>query len=67
MVPAANGQCSQAADNISDDVIKVKVAAVGQETLQEFGADAQAKSADDEGKVKGASAIGVGDPIEDDS
>lgn len=51
MVPAADAQGSQAADDVGDDVIEVELATVREEALQKLGADAQAESADDEGEV----------------
>lgn len=66
MVPAAQAQAGEAADNVGDDVVEVKVPAVGQEALQELGPDAEAEGARDEGEVEGAPAVGVDDPVEDD-
>lgn len=66
VVPAADAQRGQAADDVGDDVVEVEVAAVGQEALQELRADAKAECAHDEGEVQGAPAVGIGDPVEDD-
>lgn len=66
MVERAQAQGAERADEVGDDVVKVKVAAVGQEALQELGADAQAQRADDEREVQRAPAVGVEDPVEGD-
>lgn len=66
VVPAAQAQGAEGADDVGDDVVEVEDAAVGQEALQELGADAEAEGAHDEGEVQGAAAVGVDDPVEDD-
>lgn len=66
MVEGAEAEGGERADNVGDDVVEVKVAAIGQEALQELGADAEGERADDEGEVQRAPAVGVEDPVEDD-
>lgn len=65
MVPVAEREPREAANDIGDDVVEVEDAAVGQEALEELGADAEESGADDEGQVQGAPAVRVDDPVED--
>lgn len=64
MIPAAREQCKRGPDNIRENVEGIEVAAVGQEGLKDFGADAQSGGDDYEGDVYAASAGGFGDPVE---
>lgn len=64
MVQRAQAQRGERPREVGDDVEEVEVAAVGQEALQELGADAEGERADDEGEVEGAAAVGVEDPVE---
>lgn len=66
MVPRAQADAGERADDVGDDVVEVELAAVGEEALEELGADAEDEGADGEGEVEGAAAVGVEDPVEDD-
>lgn len=66
VVPRAETQPGQTAHNVGHDVVHVEIAVVGKETLNEFGAHAQRKGADDKRHVEGSPAIGIDDPVEDD-
>lgn len=65
VVPGAEGDSHTAADHVGGDVVKVELAVVGEDALDELGADAEDEGADDEGQVEGSAAIGVDDPVED--
>lgn len=65
VVPVAEGEPGKTAHDVGDDVVEVEDAAVGQEALEELGANAEDGGADDQGKVRGAPAIRVDDPVED--
>lgn len=64
MIPRADPHGDQAPEDIGEDVVRVEVAAVREEGLQEFAADAEEGGADGEGEVEGAAARGVEDPVE---
>lgn len=66
MIHATQSQPPKRAHDIGDNVVKVKVATIRQEPLEELGADPQTDCADDQCKVECAPAVGVEDPIEDD-
>lgn len=65
MVPAAQADGAEAADEVGEDVEGVEGAVVGEDSLDELGADAEAEGADDEGQLQAAPAGGVWDPVED--
>lgn len=64
MVPAAKTQATQTADNIGDDVVRVELAAVGKEALEEFGADAEEEGTHYESEVEGAPPVRIDNPVE---
>lgn len=64
MVPAAQQQGEDGPDDVGEDVEGVEVAAVGQEGLRDFGADAQAGGDGEEGQVDAAAAGGFDGPVE---
>jgi hypothetical protein len=64
MVPAAETQATQTADNIGDDVVRVELAAVGKEALEEFGADAEEEGTHYESEVEGAPPVRIDNPVE---
>lgn len=49
MVPAAKADGAETADDVGEKVEGIEGPAVGEETLDDFGADAEDESADDEG------------------
>lgn len=63
MVPGAEADAGEGADDVGDDVPDVEGAAVGEDGLEDFGADAEAGGADEKGEVEGAAAGGVDDPV----
>lgn len=65
MIPRTQGQTRETPHYVCDDVEEVKVAPIGEQALQELGADAEDEGADGEGEVEGAAAVGVDYPIED--
>lgn len=65
VVPAAEADGADAADDVGQEVEGIEGAAIGQQTLDDLGTNAQDERADDEGQVQGATAGGVGDPVED--
>lgn len=66
MVPRAQPQPQQAADDVGDNVVEVKVAVVEQEALQKPGAPAQDQRAYHKRHVDRPAAVRVDDPVEDD-
>lgn len=66
VVPRAQTQPEQAAHDVRDDVVEVKVPVVGQDALQKLGADAEDQRAYHERHVNCSPAIRVDDPVEDD-
>ncbi|KAK0721478.1 hypothetical protein B0T21DRAFT_351428 [Apiosordaria backusii] len=64
MIPRTNSYRSERADKVGDDIVDIKLPTVGEETLEDLGADAEADGADAEGEVEGASAGGVDYPVE---
>lgn len=65
MVPAAQADGAEAADEVGEDVEGVEWAVVGEDGLDELGADAEAEGADEEGQLQAAASGGVWDPVED--
>lgn len=65
MVPCAQRHAEQRAEHVGDDVEQVEFAAVGQQALEDFGAEAEAEGADEEGQVESASSRRVDHPVED--
>lgn len=66
MVPGAEGESEAGADDVGEDVEGVEVAVVGQERLQDLGADGQEAGYEEEGQVDEAAAGGLEDPVEGD-
>lgn len=64
MVPSAQADGAEAADDIGEEVEEVEGAAVREEALDDLGADAEDEGADDEAQVQRTPARGVGDPVE---
>lgn len=64
MVPAAQANGRQRADDIRYDIVEIECAAIRQEALEEFRSDAQDAGAGDEREVERASPGGVEDPVE---
>lgn len=64
VVPAAQANGTEAADNIGHDIERVERTLVGQEALYYFRADAEAKCAYKQGQVKSAPSRGVQNPVE---
>ena len=65
MVPAAEADSAETANDVGEEVERVEVAAVGENALDDFGADAEDQGADKKGQVEVAAAGGVEDPVED--
>lgn len=66
MIPRAQGKGRKTAHKVGDDVVKIEISTVGQEALQEFGADAAGQCADREGHIHSPPPVRVYYPIEDD-
>lgn len=64
MVPATEEERQGRAYDIGEDVVGVEVAAVGEKGLDDFGADAEAGGAGQEGKVNDFAAGEFEDPVE---
>lgn len=64
MVPAAGCESDGRAYDVGEDVEGVEVAAIGEECLNYFRADREARGADYEGEVDAAAARGFEDPVE---
>ena len=64
MIPRTHPHGQQTPEDIGQDVERVEVAAVREEGLQEFAADAEEGGADGESEVERAAARGVEDPVE---
>lgn len=56
MIPGAQGEGQRRANNIGEYVIRVEVAAIGQQSLDYFGADSEACGASDQGEVDATAA-----------
>lgn len=65
MIPAAEANGAQAAHHIGDDVERVEGTVVREETLHDFGADAQEERADQQSELHGSSTGRISDPVED--
>jgi hypothetical protein len=65
MVPTTQPDGAETPHHIREDVEEVETAAVVEEVLEDFRADAQSCGAGEEGKVHGAAAGGVWDPVEE--
>jgi hypothetical protein len=63
MVPSAQADGAEAADDIGEEVEEVEGAVVREEALDDLGADAEDEGADDEAQVQRAPARGIGDPV----
>ena len=64
MIPSAQTNCTKTTHKIRKEVKGVEGPVVGEEALQDLGADAESQCADEEGQVQGAAARGVEDPVE---
>ncbi len=64
MIQTAQRQCTRGTSNIGHNIVEIKDPAIGEETLEEFGADSKDTGADEEGKVEGPSPRGIEDPVE---
>jgi len=64
MIPTTGQQRKGASDDIGKDVEGIKVAAVGQKRLDDFGADGESGSADQQGQVNNAATGHLKDPVE---
>lgn len=65
MVPAAQADCAEAADEVGEDVEGVEWAVVGENGLDDLGADAEGEGADEQGQLQRTAAGGIRDPVED--
>ncbi len=64
MIPAADCEGGEGADDVGEDVEGVEGALVGEEALDHFGADTERERYGDEGEVEGAAARAVNYPVE---
>lgn len=64
MVPAAQADGAQAADEVGDEVEGVEGAVVGKEALNDLGADAEDESTDDQRELETAAAGCIRGPVE---
>lgn len=64
MVPAAQTNSAETSDHIGNDVKWVEGTIIREEALDYFGANTEAKGADQESQVQSASAGGIEDPVE---
>jgi len=64
VVPRAQAQRRQRARQVGHDIVEVEGPAIGEQALQDLGANAEHERADDEREVEGAAPRGVEDPVE---
>jgi uncharacterized protein YvpB len=64
VVPAAQTNSAETSDHIGNDIKWVEGTIIGEETLDNFRTNTEAKSTDQESQVQGTSASGVEDPVE---
>lgn len=64
MVPRAKAQPRETPGHVRDYVEEIEVAPIGEQALQELGANAKDEGTDGEREVEGAAAVGVHYPVE---
>lgn len=65
MVPPAQSDGTQAADDVGNEVEQVKLPVIGKDTLDELGTNAESECADPNGEVYCTASRGLEHPVED--